>query len=116
MVVLRTYFDDLNHVVCCSTAAIVNLPRIVHVEKVHCIAASNVSGMKRCQNMLRIGGDKQCRLVLQGKSARFGMGLLPEFFDDPVRVEDILFSAKDVTGESTVEVCSCGETKKHKVL
>merc|ERR1719326_2203443 len=46
---------------------------------------------------------------------KFGMGSLPEFFDDPVRLEDILFSAKDVTGESSVEVCSCGETKKHKV-
>merc|ERR1719359_584952 len=46
---------------------------------------------------------------------KFGMGSLPEFFDDPVRLEDILFSAKDVTGESSVEVCSCGETQKHKV-
>merc|ERR1719191_2230561 len=43
------------------------------------------------------------------------MGQLAEFFDDPVRVEDILFSAKDVTGESSVEVCSCGQTQTHKV-
>merc|ERR1719181_1223350 len=46
---------------------------------------------------------------------KFCMGLLPEFFDDPVRVEDILFSTKDVTGEAVVEVCSCGQTQKHKV-
>jgi len=46
---------------------------------------------------------------------KFGMGLLPEFFDDPVRVEDILFSKKDVGGEAVVEVCSCGQTQKHKV-
>merc|ERR1719506_2595886 len=46
---------------------------------------------------------------------KFGMGLLPKFFDDLVRLEDILFAGQDVAGESTVEVCSCGRTQKHKV-